>query len=199
MSLLWRLPLYTDYKWGMNTVLSMNAWTSHAGTMFGKTTAPSAGYPLNLTSARPLPYANIWTGYTPLIPEQLCSFIHTSEMKCLAPAGWMTPALLWRLPDHCQHSAAIWKHASAQLSQTTEDKGKAGHGTLNALKWVCFLFTYTFELDCSILHGFRSTCMTSFPLNVYFLLYKATSIIQFNKCMKRNVNIHSGCMLYDVS
>lgn len=72
-------------------------------------------------------YANIWMSSTPLIPEQLCSFIRTSELKCLAPAGRMTPALLWRL-DHGQHSAAIWKQ-TAQLFrlQTKEKINKSWH------------------------------------------------------------------------
>lgn len=180
-------------------------WTNHVGTMFWKTTAPPAGEHHNLTSARPLPYANIWTGYTPLIPEQLCSFIHTSEMKCLAPAGRMTPEDSLTITVNVRQNFPWLK---------TKEKINACQGTLNALKWVCFLFTCTFELYCTILHGLCSTGMASwwfiqqkfltlFSFTTFRLVYSTKHLLHviqcilvtFNKCMKWNVNTDSGCML----
>jgi len=128
-------------------------WTNHVRTMFGKTTAPPAGKHHNLTSARSQPYANIWTGYTPFIPEQLCSFIHTPEMKCLAPAGRMTSEDSLTITVNIRQNFLRLKKTKEQIN--------ACHGTLNALKWVCFLFTHTFELYSTILHGFCSIGMAS--------------------------------------
>jgi len=98
-------------------------------------------------------YANIWTGYTPFIPEQLCSFIHTPEMKCLAPAGRMTSEDSLTITVNIRQNFLRLKKTKEQIN--------ACHGTLNALKWVCFLFTHTFELYSTILHGFCSIGMAS--------------------------------------
>lgn len=87
--------------------------------VWGKTTTPPAGYRCNLTCAKPQPYANIWAGSTPLISEQLCLFIHSSELKCFRP-----PSAKWPL-HYCENS-----HITVNIQlrfenfTTHPDKGK---------------------------------------------------------------------------
>lgn len=73
--------------------------------------------------------------------------------EVFGPAGRMTP----------EESLTITVNIRQNFPRVkkTNEKIHACHGTLNALKWVFFLFTCTFELYCTILHGFCITGMAS--------------------------------------